>query len=224
MTDVAIKPDPGVVYRLTRPLAEVYVFEGKKYNDERYKTLYGRTREYNQHLAHRWFVTVALVGAPVSFIWLSLLTLIGYVALGLIPVAIASYNRAISTKYNDKQAYEYYHRLEGKWADFGHAFYTQVWEHDCAGLKADPSDYYTYDKYGSRVTKNTAPAFTTCRHCDDRIVELKELYVSQRETKNKVSSESSGPLFEASREFRKAITETTNSTGDKLMKEISDSV
>lgn len=214
MTNVAINPDPSLTYRLTRPLAETYVYTGKKYKNAEYPSLYGNTKEYNAFMRHRAFVTVMLVAAPVAFIWLSLLTLIGYVALGLVPMAISSYTKNISSRYSDQQAYKYYHQLEGDWAGHGHTFYAQVWEHDCAGAQ------YKRDPY--RSTAKNLPTYTECRYCDARIIELQELAASQKENRDRVKIESSEPLFEASREFRKAIAETSEE--DKLMKEISASV
>lgn len=218
MTDVAIRPGLSKAHRtFVDAPGSVLSFYGKKYNNNDYPSLYGTTKEYKQFLLRRRIVIALVLVVPVAFIWLSLFSLIAYVALGLVPVIISKHADTLSGKYNDLKAYGYYKRLKQGWAEHGLVFYQQVWNHDCDGNA--PERCYCYSKCScpKRI-------FVACDYCDKRIIELRELWNSQNAVESKASTEVSEPYFEASKYFRQSIEGILENRESKIMEEISASV
>lgn len=216
MSDIAIAPGVKGITRLA-------VNDRAKWRVAKdANTRYDWSVAYTKLVWSRVFLILLMVALPVSLIALTPWTLMGYLALGAIPVRSALASGKVHTNYVDTKAYELSSQLKDGWKDHGDVFYKQIWEHGCDGSFRGVSSYdWDYDDRGRR-TRRDVPEYTNCDHCEKRLKELSALVKSQKETELKLKAPLDEQLFESSEQFRKAVADQLEQPN--IMRQISEGV
>lgn len=210
---MAAHPDKKPVGRVVNTVKAVYGNPPTKVKNG-YITSW--SDEYFKWFWRRVGVTLILLGVPTALVWLTMWSLLGYAMVLAVPIALAVAKNKTDGRYSTRKAYGYFSQLKSGWRDHGEVFYRQIWSHDCSGNEK---------QYGGCYCVGTCKCkkYLSCTHCDKRLVELTELYDSQKSVEDKTQDEVSASFFEASKEFRLAAAETMQDKQAALMKEISDS-
>lgn len=203
MTNVAVKPgkNPSVLANKIHPLL---VFDG-------YRGSYYWSNEYTKFFWIRVAILLIFIAGPAALALVSLWSFFGYLAVTVASASLLSAKNRQSKKFAHRQAYIFYRSLKDGWKSHGEVFYTQVWNHECHGDE------------GNSFSRGRGRSYVDCAYCDRRVVELAELRNSQRQDELTSSEQIDSGFFEASSEFRKAVSVGIE-TQTKAMKEISDSV